>query len=106
MYTDQGNLLISTYAESPNVGAGLCHETGSICEAHKLGEKIVASVCVGRDLDGKFDIIAPCGICQERLWFWGENVEVAIPDENDTTKWVRKTLSEVSPHYWNGPYKD
>jgi len=106
LYTETGKILTSTYAESPNAGAGLCNETGAICEAHKLNERVTASVCVGRNPQGEFDIIAPCGICQERLFFWGPDVEVAVPDLNDTKNFISKTLSEVQPYYWNGPYKD
>lgn len=106
LYTESGKILISTYAESPNVGAGLCNETGSICEAHKINEKVTASVCVGRDLEGEFHIIAPCGICQERLFFWGPDVEVAVPHHLDTKKWIAKTLQEVQPYYWNAPYAE
>lgn len=104
LYTDSGKILTSTYAECPNEGAGLCNETGAICEAHKLGEKVTASVCVGRDPTGRFNIVAPCGICQERLHYWGRSVEVAVPDLSDTRKWLRKTLEEIQPYYWNVPY--
>ena len=38
MYSATGKIFTSTYVECPNDGAGLCHETGSICEAHKLRE--------------------------------------------------------------------
>jgi cytidine deaminase len=57
-----------------------CHETGAICEAYKLHEAVTASVCVSRE-DGlsPFVILPPCGICCDRLAFWGGDVEVAIP---------------------------
>jgi cytidine deaminase len=100
-YTESGKILTSTYAESPNVGAGLCNETGAICEAHKLGERITASVCVGRNPAGEFHIVTPCGICQERLYFWGPDVEAAVPHPEDSRRWVTKKLSEVQPFYWN-----
>lgn len=101
MYTQSGKILVSTYVESPNVGTGLCNETGSICEAHKLGEKVTASVCVGRSPQGEFEIVTPCGVCQERLFFWGPDVEVAIPDPSNAQKWIAKKLIEVQPFYWN-----
>lgn len=104
MYTDSGKILTSTYAESPNDGAGLCNETGSLCEAHKLGEKVIASVCVGRSPEGEFHIITPCGICQERLFFWGPDVEVAVPHPEDPRQWLSKKLREVQPYYWRNPY--
>lgn len=92
MYTTTGRLLVSTYVEAPNPGVGLCNETGAICEAHKFGEKVTASVCVGRSPEGKFEIVTPCGVCQERLFFWGGDVEVAVPDAIDATKWLGKKL--------------
>jgi cytidine deaminase len=102
MYTQEGDLLTSLAVESPNDGAGLCHETGSICEAHKLDHAVTASVCVCRapNSDSIF-ILTPCGICQERLFYWGPDVEVAVPDPGDPTKWIAKKLSEVQPYYWH-----
>ena len=48
-------------------GGCLCCETGAICEAHKRGERVVATVCVGRDDEQHaFEILAPCGLCMDR----------------------------------------
>ena len=44
MYTE-GRILTSVYVDAPNEAACLCHETGAICEAHRLNESICASVC-------------------------------------------------------------
>ena len=105
MYTDKGNILISTYVETPNPATNLCHEAGAICEAHKLNEKVTASVCVGRTPDGRFDIITPCGVCQERLFYWGGDVQVAVPHPDNTSKWIARKLSDVQPYYWMNPYR-
>ncbi len=51
MYTEDGRILTSVFAENSNVAAGLCHETGAICEAHKLDVVITASVCVSRETE-------------------------------------------------------
>jgi cytidine deaminase len=102
MYTREGELLTSISVDSPNDGAGLCYETGSICEAHKLGHAVTASVCVCRAPNTEMILIlTPCGICQERLFFWGPGVEVGVPDPSDPSKWIAKTLSEVQPYYWH-----
>ena len=71
MYTNDGQILISTSPECVNDSVSLCHETGAICEAHKLDKKVTASVCVSRDDQGRFHILTPCGVCQERLYVWG-----------------------------------
>lgn len=104
MYTSDGEILISTAPVVFNAGAGVCHETGAICDAYKNDKKITASVCVSRELDGSYVILTPCGICQERLYHWGNDVEVAIPQASDISKWESKTLKEVQPYYWAKPF--
>ena len=63
MYTEKGRILTSTAPGEINNGASLCHETGAICEAYSLNEKITASVCVIRDQNKEIHILTPCGIC-------------------------------------------
>ena len=101
MYTQDREVLTSVYFEPQWGSAMLCAWAGAICEAEKLGKRVVASVCVSR-LDGKSPILVltPCGICQERLFHWGQDVEVAVPNAGDATAWSVKTLREVQPHYW------
>jgi len=105
MYTDRGTLLTSTAPGVINDGVNLCHETGSILEAYKRNEKVTASVCVARGEDGQYHILSPCGICQERLYFWGDRVEVAVPKDEDSTAWQSKTLREMQPHHWSKIFK-
>lgn len=101
MYTSTGRILTSVFAESPNQSACLCHETGAICEAHKLNEAVTASVCVSReDATSSFVILPACGICCERLAFWGGDVEVAVPSPEDPSRWQTRLLKELIPHYW------
>ncbi len=103
MYTACGDILISTAPDAVNASVELCHETGAICEAFKVDKKITASVCVSRD-HGVYHILTPCGVCQERLMVWGDEVEVAVPMENDSTAWQSKQLKEVQPYYWRKPF--
>ena len=101
MYTDDGTVLTSVFFE-PEWGSGmLCAETGAICEAEKLDKRVTASVCVSRlSRESPVMILTPCGICQERLFHWGDGLEVAVPDPTDPTRWMAKTLKEVQPYYW------
>ncbi|GHO71795.1 cytidine deaminase [Ktedonobacter sp. SOSP1-52] len=101
MYTEDGEILTSVSPDIPNGAAALCHETGALCEAYKLDKKVTASVCVNRAANAEtIRILTPCGICQERLFMWGPDVEVAVPDPKDTSKWIAKKLAEVQPYYW------
>ena len=104
MYTEDGIVLISTAPSAVNPSVELCHETGAICEAHKTSKRITASVCVSRDPDGLFQILTPCGVCQERLMIWGGEVEAAVPQDEDSTKWHARKLSEIQPYYWRKPF--
>ncbi len=100
LYTASGRILTSVFAESPNQSACLCHETGAICEAHKLEEAVCASVCVSREEGASpFVILPPCGICCERLAYWGGEVEVAVPRTDDPS-WEMRRLKQLLPHYW------
>jgi len=106
IYTDDGQTLTSVVFDPEWGAGGLCAEAGAILEAHKVDKSIAAVACVSRlSGNGPIVILSPCGICQERLFHWGGSVEVAIPDPNDPTKWVSKTLAEVQPYYWANVYK-
>ncbi len=103
VYLEDGRILVSTSPRVENESVAVCHEMGAYCEAYKLNQKITASVCVTREQDG-FYILTPCGVCQERLWTWGEKVECAVPAGDDPRKWRSIPLSELSPHYWRKPF--
>lgn len=98
--TAAGRILTSTAPETLNDAVSLCHETGAICEAFKLNEKIVASICVHQDKHGRNIVLTPCGVCQERLFFYGAEVKVGTYDKKAPTKWSFKSLSEIQPFYW------
>lgn len=101
--THTGRIITSVYCEARVDAACLCAETGAICEAHKLNERVVASVCIYRQSEHEaFRILAACGICQERLAFWGLDVEVAVPGNAPGQCWQAMTLRELRPFYWDG----
>lgn len=105
--TASGKVITSVAFDAPHDGASLCHETGAFCEANRLDEKVVASVCVSRSEPGRpFLILAPCGICQERLALWGSDVEVAVAVAGKPDLWESKRLSEINPHYWRNAVRD
>jgi cytidine deaminase len=107
LYTEDGQILTSVCFDGPNESTNLCHETGAICEANRLGLRITASACVSRANPGEpFVILTPCGLCQERLALWGQDVEVAIPDADDSSHWLTKTLRQVQPYYWRNAVDD
>ena len=99
MRTENGEYLTSCWPEAPNSCVDLCAETGAICEAHKLNQKITHSICICRQKDGEnYEILPPCGVCQERLYFWGKDVKAAVTTKDNSV--VFKTLSEIQPYYW------
>ncbi|MDX8367955.1 cytidine deaminase [Cytobacillus sp. IB215665] len=107
MYTDDGQILTSVAPEIVNASTELCIETGAILEAHKLNVKVTHSICVVRDDENKeFKILTPCGICQERLYYWGREVKVAISDIDNDNKLRFKSLEEIQPFHWSHAYKD
>lgn len=96
---ESGDYLVSVWPEVNNSSADLCAEVGAICEAHKLNEKVTHSLCLCRQKDNKpYEILTPCGICQERLFYWGKEVKCAISTKDNSI--VFKTLEEIQPYYW------
>ena len=105
MYTASGRLLLSTSPESLNDAVSLCHETGCLCDAYRSNVSIVASACLVREAPGRFVILSPCGVCQERLFLYGPTVSVAVPTDGDPTRWMAKSLDELQPFYWRKALK-
>lgn len=99
MRTEDGQFLTSVFLDSYNGAAGLCMETGAMCEAQKYNLKITHSLCVSRDSEAENPVIlTACGICQERLRYWGKDVKVAV--SNPENEVIFKTLGELNPNYW------
>ena len=105
MRTEDGQFLTSVSLESYNGSAGLCMETGAMCEAQKYNLKITHSLCLSRDSETERPVIlTACGICQERLRYWGAGVKVAV--SNPGNEVVFKTLAELNPCYWGDAFPD
>ena len=71
----------------------------------KYNLKITHSLCVGRkDEHSDFYILTPCGVCQERLRYWGVNVKVAVTTSENSLKFV--TLNALQPYHWTKAFSD
>lgn len=101
--TEQDSYFTSVAIETANASAVLCIEVGAICEAHKFNEKVTHCLCLVRDDEkSPFKILTPCGICQERLRYWGDGVLVAVTTDGEKLKFV--TLKELQPYHWSNAY--
>lgn len=104
MYTEDGQILTSVAPDIINASTELCMETGAILEAHKLNTKVTHSICIARENENSvFTVLTPCGVCQERLFYWGENVKAAITNPNGEL--IFKTLKEIQPYHWYKAYE-
>ena len=104
IHTDDNRFLISVAIDVFNASAELCIETGAICEAHKWNVGVTHCICVVRDDEhSEFKVLTPCGICQERLRFWGGDVMVGVTTNDSSLKFVR--LGKLMPYYWGMAYK-
>jgi cytidine deaminase len=101
--TDKDNYFSSVPIETANSSAILCIEVGAMCEAHKYKEKVTHCLCVVRDDEkAPYKVLSPCGICQERLRFWGEDVQVGVTTNNGEILFVE--LKELQPYHWTNAY--
>ncbi|KOS63974.1 cytidine deaminase [Lysinibacillus sp. FJAT-14222] len=104
MYTEDDQILTSVAPDVINASTELCMETGAILEAHKLNTKVTHSICVARENENSvLTVLTPCGVCQERLFYWGENVKAAITNPNGEL--IFKTLKEIQPYHWYKAYE-
>ena len=101
--TDKNNFLTSVSLSTSNDSAQLCIEVGAMCEAHKYNERVTHCLCVVRDNEkAEFKILSPCGICQERLRYWGTDVLVGVTTKNNDLQFVR--LNEFQPYHWTNAF--
>lgn len=107
VYLDDGSILTGICLDNFNSAAGLCAEAGPICWAYTENRQIIASVCVNRTVDRSQDLIlAPCGLCQERLALWGPDLEVGVADPASGTGWSSRRLAELNPSYWASAFAE
>jgi cytidine deaminase len=60
--------VVGCNVENASYGLGLCAESGMISYLHATGGgRLLASVCV----DGRGEILMPCGGCRQLLWEHG-----------------------------------
>lgn len=96
-----GDILTSVSFDNYNAAATLCAETGAVAQAYTLGKAVIASACVTAGTEeGTYQVLAPCGICQERLAIWGPEVLAAVPGSAGGSAWEMRTLRELNPFYW------
>ncbi len=98
---DDGSIKVGICLDNFSSGMGLCAEVGPICESFTNDQKVIASICVNRVKDREHDLVmAPCGLCQERLALWGPDVEVGVPDAKAIGGWRSRRLVDLNPYYW------
>jgi cytidine deaminase len=103
IHTDDGQYLSSVAIETANSSVILCIETGAIAEAHKYNVRVTHCLCVVRDDEkSPFKILSPCGVCQERLRFWGTEVRVGITTPDNTLQFI--PLNELQPYHWTNAF--
>ncbi|MBQ8718227.1 MAG: cytidine deaminase [Clostridia bacterium] len=104
VHTSAGNYYTSVSIDTANSSAVVCIELGAMLEAHKFNETVTHCMCLIRDDENaEFRVLSPCGICQERLRFWGEDVQVAVTNREETIKFVE--LRELQPYHWTLAYQ-
>jgi cytidine deaminase len=102
---ENGDILTSVAPDTDLDALSVCMELGAFLEAHKRNEKVTHSLCISRqDENSPFKILSPCGICQERLRFWGRDVCVAITNEANALRF--KPLSELQKHHWSEAFNE
>lgn len=75
----------------------------AMLEAHKFNEKVTQCMCLVReDENSEYKVLSPCGICQERLRYWGTDVQVAVTSRTDEILFLE--LAKLQPFHWTDAY--
>ncbi len=100
MLLGNGMVVTGTAPEAVNPSVELCHEVGPYCDAFRIRQPVMASVCLHRSVEGVIRVLSPCGVCLERLAIHGASVLVGVPQSGDpgSVHWVQ--LRDALPHYW------
>ncbi len=105
IHTEDGRYLTSVALETANTSVELCIEVGAMCEAHKYNALVTHCLCLVRDDEtSPFKVLSPCGVCQERLRFWGTEVKVGVTTTNNALKFI--SLGELQPYHWTNAYPE
>ena len=106
MLLGDGTILTGTSPDAINPSVEVCHEIEPYTAAFRLGQPVVASVCLHRMPGGDFVVLSPCGVCRERLAVHGPDVLAGVADDADpgTVRWL--PLRELLPHYWMTVFPD
>ena len=103
VHTENDYYFSSVAIETANSAASLCIEVGAMCEAHKYNEKVTHCLCIVRENENSdYTVLSPCGICQERLRYWGEDVQVGVTTQKGDLLFVE--LRELQPYHWTKAY--
>jgi cytidine deaminase len=104
---DDGEVLTGIGLANFSAAAGFCAEVGPLAQAYTRDRNVVASICVNRSEERGNDLVlAPCGVCQERLALWGPDVEVGVADDTAQAGWSSRRLVELMPYYWASAFSD
>ena len=57
---------------------------------------------IWQDENSPYQVLSPCGVCQERLRYWGEDVQVAVTTDEEKLRFVE--LRGLQPYHWTKAY--
>lgn len=79
MLLGDGTTLTGTASDAINPSVEVRHGIEPNCAAFRLGQPVVASICLHRQPGGRAVVLSPCGVCRERLAVHGPDVKVGAP---------------------------
>ncbi len=88
-----GKVYTGVHLESP--GVDVCAEWSAMGAAATAGEREFACIAAA----GRDEVMSPCGVCRELLYYYGPDMDVIVPHEGRPRK---VKIAELLPI----PYED
>ncbi len=96
LLTKSGKVFTGCNVENASYSPTICAESTAIVKAVSEGEREFAAIAVVSDTD---DYTSPCGVCRQRIFEFGSEIEVIMANKNGDYKVYK--ISELLPEGFN-----
>lgn len=96
LLTQSGKIYTGCNVENASYSPTICAESSAIVKAVSEGEQEYIAIAIISDSE---DYTSPCGVCRQRIFEFGSDIEVIMANKNGEYKTYK--ISELLPEGFN-----